>query len=165
MAVATLAAPAPAQEPTHAAPASAGAWRMPARGATAPPVAPTAPVAPAAGNWDGSAWSTTGRNVARVDPTFATGTGAGTGAAPALGVRAAASADVPAPDAPEDESPSPPFFDVALGTYAPLAIGADATVELPGRVLLQGGFGWMPPAYGSLMTKLVTAATGGDAAL
>ncbi|MCC6528509.1 MAG: hypothetical protein IT373_38035 [Polyangiaceae bacterium] len=70
------------------------------------------------------------------------------------------------PDAePEPEEPEPPFVDLALGTHAPLSLDAEATVELPARILLQGGFGWMPPGYRALVTKLVSSASGGDDAL
>ncbi|MBW2458401.1 MAG: hypothetical protein JRI68_28120 [Deltaproteobacteria bacterium] len=75
----------------------------------------------------------------------------------------------PGPDAAEaPDEPSPPFFDLALTTHVPLSIGGAATLELPGRVLLQVDLGWMPPAYGSAINSLVPssgASDGGVAAL
>ncbi len=65
-------------------------------------------------------------------------------------------ASPPGPDATEGpDEPSPPFFDLALTTHVPLSIGGAATLELPGRVLLQVDLGWMPPAYGSAINSLV----------
>jgi hypothetical protein len=55
------------------------------------------------------------------------------------------------PVEPEPEEPSPPFFDIMVGTQLPLSLGADLSIELPFRILLQGGIGWMPPAYGSII--------------
>jgi len=49
------------------------------------------------------------------------------------------------------------FFDVALGTAFPLHFGPQASLEIPGRVLLQGEIGWMPGAYGSAIAGIVSA--------
>jgi len=68
----------------------------------------------------------------------------------------------------DTEEPSPPFFDLALATHVPLSLGGAATLELPGRLLLQVDLGWMPRAYGSAINSLVSsfgAYDGGVAAL
>lgn len=55
----------------------------------------------------------------------------------------------------EEDPLAPPNLDLAVGTLFPLAIGPQLTLELPGRVMLQGDVGWMPPAYGSLVNRMV----------
>ncbi len=64
------------------------------------------------------------------------------------------------PDASHEDEPSAPWFDLALGTYVPLSMGGQGTLELPGRLLLQLDVGWMPPAYGSAINGLVQAVGG-----
>ncbi|MFP6686121.1 MAG: hypothetical protein VB934_15495 [Polyangiaceae bacterium] len=49
----------------------------------------------------------------------------------------------------------PPHFDIEAATQAPLAIGGQVTLELPGRLLLHGGVGMMPSAYGSLVHSVI----------
>ncbi len=62
----------------------------------------------------------------------------------------------PSPDELEDEAdPEPPFLDLALVTHVPLSVGGAATLELPGRLLVQLDLGWMPPAYGSAINSMV----------
>jgi hypothetical protein len=56
---------------------------------------------------------------------------------------------------PEDEEPSGPFFDLAAMTVVPITLGGQASIEIPGRILLQGDLGWMPPGYGSAINGLV----------
>lgn len=85
--------------------------------------------------------------------------------APATGRPPVAPPPAPPADNSEDEAPSAPFFDLALGTYVPLSIGGQASLELPGRLLLQLDVGWMPPAYGSAINGIVQAAGGYDAAI
>jgi hypothetical protein len=51
------------------------------------------------------------------------------------------------PDAASPSSDSPVHVDVGAGTYVPLAIDAEANVELPYRILVRGAVGWMPSAY------------------
>lgn len=64
-----------------------------------------------------------------------------------------------APPAPPDAAPEnpddPPNVDLMLGTQVPLSLGALVSLELPGRVLLQGELGWMPSAYGSAINGVV----------
>jgi len=38
-------------------------------------------------------------------------------------------------------------FDLAASTRVPLSVGPELSLELPGRVLLQGHLGWMPGLY------------------
>ncbi len=71
---------------------------------------------------------------------------------------------VPAPDSVADEA-SPPFFDVMAGTVVPIAIGGLLSLELPGRILLQGELGWMPPAYGSAINGVVQGFGAYDASI
>jgi hypothetical protein len=65
----------------------------------------------------------------------------------------------------EDPEPTAPFFDLAVGTYVPLSLGGQATLELPARLLLQLDLGWMPPAYGSAINGLVEAFGGYNGAM
>ena len=55
----------------------------------------------------------------------------------------------------EDSGDSPPHFDIEVATQAPLAIGGQVTLELPGRLLLHGGVGMMPSAYGSIVHSVI----------
>jgi hypothetical protein len=79
------------------------------------------------------------------------------------------SASQPPPASPDqlnDESePSPPFFDLALVTHVPLSIGGVATLELPGRLLIQLDLGWMPPAYSSAINSMVQSFGAYDASM
>jgi hypothetical protein len=65
---------------------------------------------------------------------------------------------------PDDDPLAPPNFDLALATLFPLSLGPQLTVELPGRLLIQADVGWMPPAYGSLINRMVRGFGGHDAA-
>jgi hypothetical protein len=77
----------------------------------------------------------------------ATSTWLALGAAPARAV----DADPQAPLAPQRVS-----FDLGAGTYFPLAVGAEATLELPYRLLLQADAGWMPSAYSNATIGLLS---------
>jgi hypothetical protein len=70
-----------------------------------------------------------------------------------------------AAELPEDEEPSPPFFDIAASTQVPLSIGALASLELPARLMIQLEAGWMPPAYGSAINGLIRSFAGYDQAI
>jgi hypothetical protein len=65
---------------------------------------------------------------------------------PAAAVSSSASdpSSTPAPAAAH-----PVLFDLGAGTYFPTSIGAEATLELPYRILVQSDLGWMPSAYSS----------------
>jgi hypothetical protein len=54
-----------------------------------------------------------------------------------------------------EPEPSPPFFDLAVGTMFPLGLGPEATLEIPGRVLFQLDLTWMPGGYGKAIGALV----------
>jgi hypothetical protein len=67
---------------------------------------------------------------------------------------------VPAPpiavSAPPPATPATPvLFDLGVGTYFPLDIGAEATVELPYRILVQADIGWMPSPYSSTIVGVL----------
>jgi hypothetical protein len=65
-------------------------------------------------------------------------------------------ADRVEPDEPADDGKSdPPYFDLAAATYVPLSMGAQASLELPARLLVQLDVGWMPGLYGSAINGLV----------
>jgi hypothetical protein len=51
---------------------------------------------------------------------------------------------------------------VALTTYAPLSVGPEATLELPGRTSLQGHFGWLPGFYADGVAAALDGAGVGD---
>ena len=73
-----------------------------------------------------------------------------------------------APDAstqPSEPESSGFAFDVTATTYVPLSIGAQLSLEVPGRILLQGDLGWMPPGYGGALNGLVRAFGGYDPSL
>lgn len=59
------------------------------------------------------------------------------------------------PDRADDGKSDPPYFDLAAATYVPLSIGAQASLELPARLLAQLDVGWMPGMYGSAINGLV----------
>jgi hypothetical protein len=61
----------------------------------------------------------------------------------------------PPEQAAEESEPSPPFFDMALGTQFPLALGPQLTLEIPWRFLLQAEVGWMPAAYASTVAAMI----------
>lgn len=65
-------------------------------------------------------------------------------------------------DAEDDGTNDPPYFDLAVGTYVPLSIGAQASLELPARLLVQGDIGWMPGMYGSAINGLIQQFGGYD---
>jgi hypothetical protein len=69
----------------------------------------------------------------------------------------APSAQADDPPAAQASPPSPRsvLVDVGAGTYLPLVVGAEATGELPYRILLQGDAGWMPAAYSSAVVDLL----------
>jgi hypothetical protein len=60
-------------------------------------------------------------------------------------------------DAPAARAGDPIPFDLDAGTYFPLSIGAEATVELPLRILLQGDLGWMPAPYSNTIVDVLNA--------
>ena len=47
------------------------------------------------------------------------------------------------------------LFDLGAGTYFPLMVGAEATVELPHRILVQASAGWMPSPYSNTTIDLL----------
>jgi hypothetical protein len=63
--------------------------------------------------------------------------------------------DQPDDDGAEEEEPSPWAFDLAANAQLPLSIGGLAGLELPGRLLVQGEIGWLPPFYGSLLDSIL----------
>jgi hypothetical protein len=71
----------------------------------------------------------------------------------------------PLADEPTDEprdAEAPPNLDLALATHVPLSMGGQVTVELPARVLAQAGIGWMPSAYGSVISGVAEGVSGHD---
>ncbi len=56
-----------------------------------------------------------------------------------------------------DDEPSGFGFAMALGTDFPLGFGPQLTLEIPGRLFVQGTFAWMPAAYGSAIVGLIEA--------
>jgi hypothetical protein len=54
-----------------------------------------------------------------------------------------------------DEEERNVFFDIALTTQAPLFMGGQLSLELPGRLLLQGDIGYMPEFYGSAINGMM----------
>lgn len=113
--------------------------------------------------------------VAAVSATLAASTSAAE-APPPLGYtrgapspqRAGGGLDVSAP-APADAATTPPksqrstSFDLGVATEAPLMIGAQATLELPYRLLVQGEVGVIPSAYVNVIDGLLTGAGAYDA--
>jgi hypothetical protein len=61
-----------------------------------------------------------------------------------------ASAEGPGSVAPERSLPG--ALDLGVATRIPLSAGPELTLELPGRLLLQGHLGWMPGAYSRAVT-------------
>jgi hypothetical protein len=51
--------------------------------------------------------------------------------------------------------PSPVRLDLGAGTYFPLSFTAEATAELPYRILLQGDVGWMPAVYSNTIIDVL----------
>ena len=59
-----------------------------------------------------------------------------------------------------------PFaLDLALSTMAPVSVGPDVSVELPGRVLLHAHLGWMPDVYSRTLTRTLREAGAYDDAV
>lgn len=82
----------------------------------------------------------------------------------ALLLWAAAAPAAPVPPSAEPAAAPPPSalpaaspvrVDVGAGTYFPLTIGAEATVELPYRILVQTSLGWMPTPYSNTIIDLL----------
>jgi hypothetical protein len=63
--------------------------------------------------------------------------------------------DAPSPEAPRNERDF--HFDLGFGTEAPISVGGIATAELPGRVLLQLGLGFMPHGYAYAIDGFLTS--------
>jgi hypothetical protein len=61
-----------------------------------------------------------------------------------------------------EEEPSSVAFDLAAETIVPLSLGGAASLEIPGRVLIQANLGWMPPGYGAAVSGLVQSVGGTD---
>lgn len=86
------------------------------------------------------------------------------GASPLASVRAgtegadALSPPVPPGATPPDTSDTSDgvSFDLAAGTHFPVSVGAEATLELPGRLLVQMHVGWMPDGYLRLVNDVAT---------
>jgi hypothetical protein len=54
--------------------------------------------------------------------------------------------------------PAPPasvLFDLGAGTFFPLMIGAEGTLELPYRILVQADLGWMPAPYSNTVIDVL----------
>lgn len=70
--------------------------------------------------------------------------------------RHASDAGWPSPDAiADDDEPSGFGFGLSASTLAPLSIGAQATLEVPGRLMFQFEGGYMPEAYGSAINGIL----------
>jgi hypothetical protein len=73
-----------------------------------------------------------------------------------------------APRSPVEDAASPtkPANDWMVSvegvTHAPIDIGVQAGIELPARLRLFGGYGWVPSAYLDLMTSAASVAAGSD---
>jgi hypothetical protein len=78
-----------------------------------------------------------------------------TRAARALGATVLTVAVLLGGPAAQADEPSPVRFDLGAGTFFPLDIGAEATVELPLRILLQADVGWMPGPYSNTIVDLL----------
>jgi hypothetical protein len=65
---------------------------------------------------------------------------------------AAREARAEGPDGAAPERARPLALDVGAATRIPLSAGPEISVELPGRLLLQGHLGWMPGAYSRAVT-------------
>jgi hypothetical protein len=63
--------------------------------------------------------------------------------------------DAPTPETPRQERDF--HLDVGFGTEAPISVGGVVTAELPGRVLLQLGLGFMPHGYAYAIDGFLTA--------
>lgn len=46
-------------------------------------------------------------------------------------------------------------IDVGVGTYFPVSVTAEATLELPYRILVQGDLGWMPSPYSNAIIDVI----------
>ncbi len=69
-------------------------------------------------------------------------------------------------DAPSARPLRDPFaLDLALSTLAPVSVGPDLSVELPGRVLLQAHLGWMPDVYSRTLSRTLEDAGAYDEAV
>ena len=53
------------------------------------------------------------------------------------------------------DATAPPNVDIALSTLVPISVGGQATLEIPGRILLQLDAGYMPQAYGSAINDMM----------
>lgn len=70
-----------------------------------------------------------------------------------------------APPAPERDEATPTaprresdfHFDLGFGTELPISVGGVATAELPGRLLLQVGLGFMPHGYANAIDGFLTS--------
>lgn len=58
-------------------------------------------------------------------------------------------------DPPATSQPPAAVFDLGAGTYFPLALAAEGTIELPYRILLQADAGWMPSPYSNTVVDLL----------
>ena len=79
-------------------------------------------------------------------------------------------ASTPAPAPPDAATPAPKSeastrFDLGVATEAPLMIGAQATLELPYRILVQGEIGVVPAAYVDVIDGVLTSAGVYDATM
>ncbi len=64
-------------------------------------------------------------------------------------------ASAPSPTSSSPGPDSPVRVDVGAGTYVPLSIAAEASVELPYRILIRGSLGWMPAAYSDTVINVL----------
>jgi hypothetical protein len=69
----------------------------------------------------------------------------------------AASLTASRPARADDLAPAPKSFaiDVGAGTYFPMALAVEGTVELPFRILVQGDVGYMPSPYSNTIVDLL----------
>ena len=113
-----------------------GDWRMPAPG----PPEPTPPAGGYAPQPGGTVPSTVTTQPAGYGPAPSTAPGPDAASGPSEA---------------EEEEPTGPFFDLTADTVVPLALGGGVSLEVPGRILLQGDLGWMPGGYGKAINGLV----------
>jgi hypothetical protein len=76
-----------------------------------------------------------------------------------LGLQGAAHAapepTAPAPAPAPASAPAPILVDLGVGTYFPVSLGAEATLELPARILVQADLGFMPSPYSNTVVDLM----------
>ena len=82
-------------------------------------------------------------------------------ASPAYADGASPATSAPPPStaiSPPAATPPPPasvVFDLGAGTYFPLMVGAEGTLELPYRILVQADLGWLPGPYANTIIDVL----------